>query len=85
MISSTYAKVFFANLVENLDNFLTQGFGRKHSACLYDYVGRWPSYCRVLHIERVWSTIVSFLGASVQNVRREVTKTASHLCRIYTP
>ena len=27
---------------------------------VYDYVVWWPSGCYVLHIERVWSTIVSF-------------------------
>jgi len=73
--------VFFANLVENLDNFQTQGFGRQHSACL-DTVDDTPFWPIVLHISRVWSTIVSYLGASVQNVRLEEPESAPHLCCI---
>ena len=76
------AKVFFACPPENLDNFQrklqrVRSFTPRLS-WLWD---RWSSCGRcVLHIGRVWSTIVSFFVASVQNVQEQVTKTAPHLC-----
>ena len=53
--------MFFACPIGNLDNFQNIKGLVVSTPPVYDYVGWWPSGCYVLHIERVWSTIVSFL------------------------
>lgn len=55
------AKVFFACPIGNLDNFQIIKGSVVSTPPVLDHADWWPSgYC-VLHITRVWSTIVSFL------------------------
>ena len=81
-ITTYLAKVFFRlSHVGNPDNFqIIPRDSVVNTPPVYDYVGRWPSCRCVLHIERVWSTIVYSWYTFVRNVQREYTETALHLC-----
>ncbi len=74
------AKVFFTNPNRKSRQFSIQsnGFGRKHSACFSDYAVGGPLLI-ILHIERVWSTIVSSLLCVCLERSVEVAKKAPHL------
>ena len=73
--STTYCEGVFHQPNRKSGQFSYKAWvGRLHFACLNDYVDWWPSCHYVLHIERVWSTIVSFCFAFVQNVRWKLRK-----------
>lgn len=75
MVTAHIARVFFACPTENLDNFHNKAWVRSFASRLsLDYADWWRSCYHVLHIERVWSTIVSFCFAFVQNVRWKLRK-----------
>ena len=77
-------RCFSPTQTENLDNFPLQsnGFGRKHSACFSDYAVGGPLLI-ILHIERVWSTIVSSLLCVCLERSVEVAKKAPHLSFLF--
>ena len=72
--SITYCEGVFRLSLLKTSTFLDTKDTVVNAPPAYDYVDWWPSCHCVLHIERVWSTIVYFLSASDQNVQQNIRK-----------